>query len=333
MAAVKPRTSIIMPVYNTADYVVQCIESVLAQTDTDWEVLIINDASTDNSAQVVQDYLAAHPDERFTYLEHDHNQGLSEARNTALQYAKGDWISFLDSDDSFEPEFLEQLHQLAAETGAEIVTCAHKLISLDGTETVRAWPVPERATGKEAAVQLLCDKISPYVWDKLFRVEIIRQVRFDNKIHRAEDALYTFQTLARAAKFASIKTPLYRYQVDPKSLTWGNVVEVTESDHLVAAFNKLANQLVVGTPGLDAALASAKVLTYVNNSQQAMVAGKDKAKQIINECRRRLSWSDVFKIVRIKPGLALAAAMLQLIPGVYRSVYYWYINRKYGIKA
>lgn len=333
MVAKKPRTSIIMPVYNTSEFVIQCIDSVLAQTDTDWEVIIVNDVSTDNSAEIVQNYLAELNDERFTYIDHEVNQGLSGARNTALKYAQGDWISFLDSDDSFEPQFLEQLHQLAEVSGAEIVTCAHKLISLDGEETYRAWPFPENATGKEAAVQLLFDKISPYVWDKLFRVEIIRQVRFDNKVHRAEDALYTFQTLARAAKFASIKTPLYRYQVDPKSLTWGNMVEVTESDHLVAAFNGFAQELVQGTPNLAAALSSAKVLTYVNNSQQAMVAGKERAALTIKECRKRLSWADIFRIVKFKPALAVAATALMLAPGLYRKVYYRYISRKYGIKA
>ena len=334
MSAVTPRTSIVMPVYNTAEYLIEAIESVLAQSDTDWELLIINDCSPDNAAQVVQQFLTQHQDSRIRYLEHQHNQGLSAARNTALQHARGEWIAFLDSDDTFEPDFLSRLHSLAATTGAEIVAGSHTLVSIDGSTQQRLWPMPEQASGEQAAVALLQDQITPYVWDKLFRAEILRQLSFDDRIRRAEDALYTFEACALAAKFAATKAPVYRYRVDPNSLTWGNLVEVTESDKLVEAFADVAAQRLQRSSTLHSALAAARLLTYVNNAHQALVnSANESAKRILRGCRERLTLRDIVMVARIKPALAAAAALLKALPGVYRAVYLRYINKQYGIAA
>ena len=115
-----PRTSIIMPVYNTADSVVRAIESVLAQTDPDFELLVMIDGSPDNSAQVINDYVAQHPDQRIRVFDNPNNQGVSAVRNQGLDNAHGTWVAFIDSDDAYHPEFLEKLHEAARTHDADI---------------------------------------------------------------------------------------------------------------------------------------------------------------------------------------------------------------------
>ena len=97
--------SIIMPSYNTAKYIEESIKSVLAQTYTNWELLIVDDCSTDNTDEIVQPFLS---DERVKYLKNEKNSGAAISRNRALREAKGKWIAFLDSDDLWMPEKLEK---------------------------------------------------------------------------------------------------------------------------------------------------------------------------------------------------------------------------------
>ena len=97
--------SIIMPSYNTAEYIDNSIKSVLAQTYENWELIIVDDCSTDHTDAVVFPHLA---DKRIRYLQNEQNSGAAVSRNRALREAKGKWIAFLDSDDLWEPEKLER---------------------------------------------------------------------------------------------------------------------------------------------------------------------------------------------------------------------------------
>ncbi|MGN1042265.1 MAG: glycosyltransferase family 2 protein, partial [Christensenellales bacterium] len=106
--------SIIMPSYNTGKFIKETIESVLAQTYTQWELIIVDDCSNDDTDEVVSQYLA---DERIRYLKNDTNSGAAVTRNRALKEAKGRWIAFLDSDDLWEPEKLQRQIAFMEENG------------------------------------------------------------------------------------------------------------------------------------------------------------------------------------------------------------------------
>ena len=106
-----------MPVYNTASTVIAAIKSVLAQTDPNFELLVMIDGSPDHSAQLIADYLQQNPDERVRVFNNPKNQGLSAMRNQGLDEARGDWVTFPDSDDALYPIFLERLHHHAERTG------------------------------------------------------------------------------------------------------------------------------------------------------------------------------------------------------------------------
>lgn len=103
-----PFFSVVIPLYNKRNYVAAAIESVLAQTISDFELLIVDDASTDKSADIAK----AFTDDRIRLINHEHNKGLSAARNTGIREARADYIAFLDADDTWKPAFLETILQL-----------------------------------------------------------------------------------------------------------------------------------------------------------------------------------------------------------------------------
>ena len=133
--------SIIMPSYNTAPYIAESINSVVAQTYTDWELIIVDDASTDNTDEVVA---SCHP--RIRYLKNDHNRGAAYSRNRALREAKGKWIAFLDSDDVWTPDKLEKQIAFMAKNGYAFSYTCYEEMGEDGKPTGTVVGGPNRIT-------------------------------------------------------------------------------------------------------------------------------------------------------------------------------------------
>ncbi|WP_250258196.1 glycosyltransferase family 2 protein [Dermabacter sp. Marseille-Q3180] len=325
-----PRTSIIMPVYGTEATVVRAIESVQAQTDSDWELIVVIDASPDGADGAIREHLSGRPDARVKVTTFSENRGVSAARNAALQAATGQWIAFLDSDDAYEPDFLESLHSTVAETNSDIGVCAHKVIATDGAERVRLRANAGCSSGRDALVALLHDAFTPYLWDKLFSSRVIEGLRFSEEIHRAEDALFVLQALLNARQVSVIENPLYRYSIDAGGLTWGRVTPVTESDRLTALMAE-ATRAYADVPQLRDALTVSKVLTYLNNAQQVLVAEPDSSGSTLKEIRQRISIREALTCLRARPVFGAAALLLKTSPSLYRVLYGAYIKRRYGV--
>ncbi|MYY65623.1 glycosyltransferase family 2 protein [Lactobacillus salivarius] len=119
------KVSIGVPVYNVEEYLRQCLNSIMEQTFTDFEVIMVDDGSTDNSFMICQEYVAR--DNRFK-LFHQENKGNGGSRNTCLKYMNGEFITWIDSDDVVDNNYLERLLEVQAETGADIVRCSKKHI-------------------------------------------------------------------------------------------------------------------------------------------------------------------------------------------------------------
>ena len=123
---IKPKVSIIVPVYNVEPYIRRCIESITEQKEFDsFEVIIINDGTRDGSIERIRDIVLKHPN---IHLVHQENRGLSEARNTGIRLAKGEFISFIDSDDWIEPDMISSMYQAAVETKSEIAVCNIRVV-------------------------------------------------------------------------------------------------------------------------------------------------------------------------------------------------------------
>lgn len=113
--------SVIMPLYNNEIYIVEAIQSVINQTYKEWELIIINDASTDNSKFIVQKFLEKEKDNRLIFIDLKENKGVSFARNLGMKKAKGEYISFLDSDDLWDKNFLNELYRKIKETNGKLI--------------------------------------------------------------------------------------------------------------------------------------------------------------------------------------------------------------------
>lgn len=212
-----PLFSIVIPVYNVKDYLVKCLDSVANQTCGDWECICVDDGSTDGSGKILDEYVAKREvkekgeGEQRIIVIHQKNGGVSAARNAALDLAKGEWVQFLDSDDSLELDFLEKLSE-AIRAHSEVDAIEHTAIyCYDGGRKVYGDKGRLPPAGVLTAQQILADpfgrkytalgRCSCY---KIFRREVIEQnyLRFTTGIPVGEDSLFATQFYAYADKVA-----------------------------------------------------------------------------------------------------------------------------------
>ena len=129
-----PKVSIIVPVYNTEKYLRPCLDSIQAQTFTDFEAILVDDGSTDRSGGICDEY--ATKDSRFVVV-HKKNEGVAKARITAFEHSRGELITFIDSDDYVSPDYLYSLYKPAIDNNADIVSC-NNLFVING-KVIRAY--------------------------------------------------------------------------------------------------------------------------------------------------------------------------------------------------
>lgn len=142
--------SIIVPIYNAEKYIVETIRHVVAQTYTDWELLLVVDGCGDRSAQVIQEYKEMESESRLRLLVREENQGAARARNRGLQEARGRYIAYVDADDLWMPEKLELELQFMKEKQAAFVFSGYEFADQDGTGTGKVVHVPEQLDYRKA---------------------------------------------------------------------------------------------------------------------------------------------------------------------------------------
>lgn len=200
-----PLISVIVPVYNTEKYLRRCIDSILTQTFSDFEILLVDDGSTDSSGAICDEY--AKKDQRVRVF-HKENGGVSSARNLGLDKAKGEWIAFVDSDDEIKEESLEK---------GCIDSCAEDLIIgviRDCTNEIQQG-FPAGCYSQIEWKKLYANNIGHLawgsVWGKLFKSSLIGDVRFDTNMFLGEDELFLLQILLRVRTCRSVTSFLYMY--------------------------------------------------------------------------------------------------------------------------
>jgi len=212
----QPLLSIVLPVYNTAKYLEQCIDSILSQTFKDFELLAIDDCSTDNSLQILRQY--EQKDSRVQIFRAINRGGQAKARNSVIEQARGEYIGFVDSDDYLEASMYERMLAEAIENEAEIVVCGHYSTDENGNRKP-CQAIRERRvlTGIEATKEVLRDeKIFSFPWDKIYRAELWEGVRFPVGVVY-EDTATTFRVFEKANKVVQLPDCLYNYRQTPTS--------------------------------------------------------------------------------------------------------------------
>lgn len=169
----KPEISVITAVYNIGKYLGQCLDSMLAQTFHEWELIVIDDGSTDDSPAICDEYAAR--DSRIRVV-HKANTGLSDSRNLGIGMAKADIIGFIDSDDWIEPDMFGTLYHTLIDSGADIAVCGIYKAYRNSSKVKLPCHGIVTYTRDEALDIILEDrKINSYVWNKLYRKEVLKE--------------------------------------------------------------------------------------------------------------------------------------------------------------
>ena len=203
-----PLISIITPVYNVEQYLRQCIESIIMQDCQDWELILVDDGSTDKSGVICDEY--ALKEERIRVL-HKENSGQADSRNVALQLAKADLIGFVDSDDWIESDMYSVLYHTLIENQADIAICGYFQDYKDISEASCAIGEVVVYNRDEALKLILEDKvIKSFLWDKLFHRKVITDLL--PKSYYYEDYATLFKWFINANKIAFCQRPEYHYR-------------------------------------------------------------------------------------------------------------------------
>lgn len=206
-----PTISIIVPVYEVEPYLQKCIDSILAQTFRDFELILVDDGSPDSCPAICD--AAAAKDSRVRVI-HQKNGGLSAARNAGLDAAKGKWIGFVDSDDYIAPEMYETLLRRIQKDGAQMAVCSYTYVDEAGRDLGRKSPITkEEVLDRVQAMDRLGGDRSWYyitAWNKLYQQKLFKTVRFPvGKLH--EDQYAAHRLYWQCEKISVVAKPLYYY--------------------------------------------------------------------------------------------------------------------------
>lgn len=214
-----PTISVIVPVYKVEPYLPACVESVFAQSFSDFELILVDDGSPDSCGAMCDAYAARDPRVRVIHRE---NGGLSAARNTGIELAKGDYIAYVDSDDYVSNRYLELLLQRITESNAEIAVCKTQTF-VDGKKPIEpdlSNPNSHTLSGWDAVMSIYQGDASVPVnaCGKLYRAELISDLRFpEGRLH--EDQAYVPIACYRAKQVACLDAGIYFYRDRPESIT------------------------------------------------------------------------------------------------------------------
>lgn len=216
--------SVIVPVYNTEKYLRKCIESILSQSYRNIELLLINDGSPDSSAEICREYLDK--DKRCYYFEKE-NGGLSDARNYGIERAKGEYITFVDSDDFFLEEAIEKLHATALLGESDLVVggfCHFDSPNFYIFDRKRFGNLPITIVEKEFAVNQMDEMFEvPFLcystaWGKLYKSSLFKEIRYPLGKY-AEDQFTTWKLYLASEKIAVCNHTIYAYRKNYEGLS------------------------------------------------------------------------------------------------------------------
>lgn len=215
-----PKISIIIPVYKSKETIAACLDSVTAQTFRDLEVLLVDDHGRDDTVEAARRHLANYSGPvRFRFLATPANGGPGVARNTGLAEATGEYVAFLDSDDTLEPAFCEKLYTAAVAVGADLACCDATQYSLAGSSLLRNPDFPSGPVD-EATRRRILRRMVTYLWTYLFRREFLLENGIVFPPYRsAEDTCLVCCSWLSARSAARAAGPLYNYYAAPASLS------------------------------------------------------------------------------------------------------------------
>ncbi|MCH5165997.1 MAG: glycosyltransferase [Clostridiales bacterium] len=213
--------SVIIPVYNVSEYLEQCLNSVIGQSYTDLEIILVDDGSTDDSGEICEKY--AKSDERVRVF-HKENGGLSSARNCGLKQANGECVVFIDSDDYVDADYVKTLIDCVVKYDADICECEYVKFC-EGRVSEPVNHVKKSVTVRDDIKKLLTDsgkgKPLVVVWNKIYKRDLLGSTLFEEgRLH--EDEFFTYKTLYGCKRYVRVNKPLYFYRQRSGSIMNGS---------------------------------------------------------------------------------------------------------------
>ena len=223
----KPKVSIIVPVYNVAPYFDQCMDSLVNQTYENIEIVVVDDGSTDGSAEKCDQWKAR--DSRIVLI-HKQNQGLGEARNTGLEHASGEYVGYVDSDDYVDRDFYRRMVEAAVANDADVVQCNYYKAFNDGTGKKMGDFTAVRNFSGEECVELADALVNGHnrltkgllhaaVWVCLFRRQAINTRYLSERLVGSEDIPFKASIFLNCRRITFIPDHLCYYRYNDSSLT------------------------------------------------------------------------------------------------------------------
>ena len=219
--------SIIIPIYNAEKYMSACIDSILDQTYRNFELILVNDGSKDDSGSICDNY---HKKDDRVKVIHKENGGCSSARNMGLSYAKGELIAFVDADDVLDPDMYEILINNLNDTNSDVSACT--LIKEYNPSTIstvihKEIPVVEEFTGNDMYLSMTRGNhsIEGFVWNKVYKRDIVIDQQFRTDVAIVDDAVYSWEAFKKVHKVCYVYLPMYHYLIIPTSITRNSPLE------------------------------------------------------------------------------------------------------------
>ena len=202
-----PKLSIIVPVYKVEQYIHKCVDSILNQSFTDFELILIDDGSPDNCGAICDDY--AQKDERIRVI-HKENGGLSDARNFGIDASQGEIIGFVDSDDYLDKDMYNQMITYLEENDCDVVCCDTYIVRGDKKKFKPRYKENKIFRNEQAINEILNGNLDNAAWNKIYKRSVIKDIRYP-KGRIYEDVATTYKFIFNAGKVGYMSKPFYNY--------------------------------------------------------------------------------------------------------------------------
>lgn len=309
--------SVIVPVYNVEPYLKDCLDSITGQSYTNLQIIAVDDGSTDDSGNILDAY--AQRDSRFKVI-HITNGGVSNARNIAMKYACGDYISFVDADDYIHPDMYKLLMEAVEKTQSDISETSY-IIELENG--IREEYSKEYTTytkdGNGIVNAFLDEKLTYTVWSKLIKAELCKDLSFDTDMKHSEDAMFSYNVLKKAEKLTIVPECYYIYRRRAGSATSSKLDRKKVMDD-ISFCDMLYTELSSNEYSADRMYRHV-FKTYFDYCKVCIKQKEtaDIEKEIFSRISNLLHNERAFSV--IKDSYGALAAVLRTCPGVFRKTY------------
>lgn len=307
--------SVIVPVYRVEKYLPACIDSILNQTFTDFELILVDDGSPDRCPEICDE--TAKRDARVRAI-HQANQGLSAARNAGIEAAHGAWLSFVDSDDFLAPDFLETLHDAAVRAGADCALCGVQLTDEAGQKIGQPLSVADGVRTGRSILETLCRAPEiPYLvaWNKLYRRDVFQTLRYPVGMQN-EDTYLAAELFDTVQTVICVSKPMYFYRQRADSImhtavTTRNLDRMWAFEHCFAYFE---------ARGLEALMPDAEKKMFAKLTGVYYRLPKEERQSDAVRQAKKAQWNAAMRLMKRGKLSARALArtlLFQALPGVY----------------